>query len=183
MTCLTSPLPTSWPRPPTTVPDARATPGATHHGPRALPLPLPAEVAAPVFAPVNPGAVVDPIALLHGVERDVPDTFALTVRGPGMRDALVNDGDVVLLQRTADVSDGELAAVRVNGHGSTVLRRLYFDREQVRLQPENRRLAPERVDRHDLTIEGRVIAIARQDPRRRPPLTDTSAAAPGDSRA
>ena len=83
-----------------------------------------------------------------------------------MRDALVNDGDVILVQRTTTVSDGERVVVRVKARGVTLIRRIYAEGDQLRLQPENPRLPAEILAPADVEIEGRVMAICHQDPSR-----------------
>jgi SOS-response transcriptional repressor LexA len=143
--------------------------------PMALPLPFARSGRGePVAAPA---VAIDALSLLRGIVTDQADVFAVTARGHGMRDALVNDGDVVLVQRATDVRSGELAAVRHAGAGGLVLRRVRFEPGAVVLRAENRRIAPETVDRGDVTIEGRVIAIARRNPYRRPLAADWEGAA------
>lgn len=128
--------------------------------------PRPSPAARPIARPVAPpfAGSTDTVAFIRGLVSDVPGVYALTARGHSMRDALVSDGDLVLVQPDANIRDGELAAVGVNGHRDVILRRVYFEGDQVRLQPENRRLHPVVLDRRQVRIQGRVIAIARQNP-------------------
>ena len=104
---------------------------------------------------------VDPAALLRAMAGQLPGAFALTVRGNTMRDSLLADGDVVYIDRTAKVLDGELAAVRLSGRPVS-LRRVYRDGAKVRLQSENRRIPSLVVHRSAVKIHGRVVMIARR---------------------
>lgn len=146
----------------------------------ALSLPL----ATPDRTPRSGDAVREAMMLIHGIVHDEPGVFAFTAQGHSMRDALVADGDMVMLQESARPRNGEQAAVRVSS-GRVKLRRVYYEGDQVRLQPENRRMPAERVARHELDIVGRVIAIVRQDPRARAagtPVKDTAALRDGKAR-
>ncbi len=60
--------------------------------------------------------------------------FALRVSGMSMRDAGIYDGDFVLLM-DSDVKDGDIGAVLYNGE--TSLKRIYHDRNGLRLEPAN----------------------------------------------
>lgn len=137
--------------------------------PRPIPLPFPPGApTAPRRGDASPGRT-DPVALLFALASDLPGLFALTVRGHAMTDALVNDGDAILLQRTDDVRSGEQVALQVNGEPRVVLRRIYFEGSQVRLQSANRQLPAQYCPRSAVQIHGRVVGIARCDPRDLPP--------------
>lgn len=60
--------------------------------------------------------------------------FALRVSGMSMRDAGIRDGDFVLLMDT-DVNEGDIGAVLYNGE--TSLKRIYKDKNGIRLEPAN----------------------------------------------
>lgn len=149
---------------------------------RTLPLPLSEQDAArgraaePAGAPdpsrelpalrVVPAAPeISPVDLLGGILGEAGGVYSLTVRGDALADALVADGDLVMLQPGGQVTSGELAAVRLRGEGVLALRRVYFENGHVRLQPENHRYPPVVVSRADVEIEGRVLAIVRQSGR------------------
>jgi len=105
---------------------------------------------------------IDPSRLVGAMVREGQGVYSLVARGDAMRDALVGDGDVIMVQPTPGVAQGELAAVRLRGHEGVALRRVYYENGNVRLQPENRRQAAAVVARDEVKIEGRVIAIVRQ---------------------
>ncbi|TVQ66037.1 MAG: repressor LexA [Balneolaceae bacterium] len=60
--------------------------------------------------------------------------FALRVSGMSMKDAGIYDGDFVLLM-DGDIRDGDIGAVLYNGE--TSLKRIYKDKNGLRLEPAN----------------------------------------------
>lgn len=65
---------------------------------------------------------------------NIDDMFALRVSGMSMKDAGIYDGDFVLLMDN-DVNDGDIGAVLYNGE--TSLKRIYYDKNGLRLEPAN----------------------------------------------
>lgn len=68
------------------------------------------------------------------------ETFALRVKGESMIEAGIHDGDVLFVKRQNTASRGDIVVALV-GDEATV-KRYYPERDHVRLQPENKRLAP-----------------------------------------
>jgi repressor LexA len=68
--------------------------------------------------------------LFPGINR----MFALRVSGMSMKDAGIYDGDFVLLADD-DLRDGDIGAVLFNGE--TSLKKVFFDRNGLRLEPAN----------------------------------------------
>ncbi len=90
------------------------------------------------------------------------DMFALEVRGESMIEDHVCDGDVVLVERSPRVKDGDIVVALVNGE-ETTLKRFYREPENMaRLQPANASMPPIRVPLRDLQIQGRVLAVLRK---------------------
>ena len=87
--------------------------------------------------------------------------FALRVRGTSMIDALINDGDIVLMEPTDSVDDGEMAAVYLGSSNETTFKRVYREGKRVRLQPENATMQPFHVDADDLSVQGRFVGVVR----------------------
>ena len=88
--------------------------------------------------------------------------FALKVQGNSMIDALINDGDTVILRHQERVENGEMAAVWLNGEASTTLKKVYYEGDQVRLQPANPTMAPIYVPTDDVQVQGKVVLVIRQ---------------------
>ncbi len=94
--------------------------------------------------------------------RDPEQVFALTVRGDSMIDALIADNDTVILEETADVANGQMAAVWLRDENICTLKRLYYEGGQVRLQPENPTMQPIFTDESNMQVQGRVVSIIRR---------------------
>jgi repressor LexA len=89
------------------------------------------------------------------------DIYALQVKGTSMVDALVDDGDIVILQKSETADEGEMVAVWLVDRSETTLKRVYHDQNRIRLQPANRQMKPLYVNPANVKIQGRVIAIIR----------------------
>jgi repressor LexA len=92
---------------------------------------------------------------------DTDDVFALRVDGFSMVDAMVNDGDVVVLKRQETARNGEMVAVLLKDRGETTLKRIYYEGSKVRLQPANPYMDPIIVDASNVQVQGRVLAVLR----------------------
>ena len=87
--------------------------------------------------------------------------YALNVRGESMIDALIADGDLVIMQQTNSVPNGEMAAVRIAPDDETTLKRIYAEGPNVRLQPENSQMGPIIIEADKVEILSRVVAVWR----------------------
>ena len=90
------------------------------------------------------------------------EIYALTVNGLSMIDAMINDGDVVVLKRQEIAHNGEMVAVWLTERGETTLKRFYDEGEKIRLQPANPTMKPIYVDKGKIQIQGKVLAVLRQ---------------------
>ena len=94
--------------------------------------------------------------------REAEDMFALQVQGNSMIDALISDGDTVILRHQERVENGEMAAVWLdNGVGETTLKKVYYEGATVRLQPANPTMQPIYVPTNDVQIQGKVVMVIR----------------------
>ncbi len=90
------------------------------------------------------------------------DTYALEVRGDSMIEDHICDGDMILVERTAEVRDGDIVVALVSGV-ETTLKRLYREAcGRIRLQPANSSLQPIFVPASDVQIQGRLLAVLRK---------------------
>ncbi len=94
--------------------------------------------------------------------RDVADLFALKVQGNSMIDALINDGDTVILKHQERVENGQMAAVWLIGEEETTLKKVYYEGKRVRLQPANPTMNPIYVQADDVQIQGKVVLVIRR---------------------
>ena len=98
----------------------------------------------------------------------VPDhgrgLFALRVKGHSMVDALINDGDVVVLRKQATCENGETVAVWLKDQKETTLKRFYLEGDRVRLQPANVTMAPIFTPANNVEVQGRLVTVVRALP-------------------
>jgi repressor LexA len=120
------------------------------------PIPVPTEDTWDVTA------ASDMLELPRGLTRGREGVYALKVKGWSMIDALVNDGDIVLLQQVDAVDNGEVAAIWLKAEKEATLKRVYAESGRIRLQPANRQMQPLFVEPDNVSVQGRVIAVIRQ---------------------
>ncbi len=102
------------------------------------------------------------LTLTSDIVRQQEGLFALRVKGDSMIDALVNDGDIVVLKNQHTARNGDMVAVRLLDRDETTLKHFYRENGHVRLQPANPTLAPLYVHPSQVEIQGQVVAIVRQ---------------------
>jgi len=88
--------------------------------------------------------------------------YALKVKGSSMVDALINDGDIVLMQYVNSVENGEMAAIWLKAEKEATLKKVYREPGRVRLQPANSQMKAIYTEPDNVEIQGRVIAVIRQ---------------------
>jgi repressor LexA len=106
----------------------------------------------------------DYLELTRDIVAEQDGLFALKVAGTSMIDALVNDGDIVILKQQNEARNGEMVAVWLRDRDETTLKRFYRENGHVRLQPANPALAPIYVHPSAVEVQGRVVAVIRQSP-------------------
>ncbi len=102
------------------------------------------------------------VPLARELVRDEKELFALEVQGDSMIDALISDGDIVIMRRQKDADNGDLVAVWLPDQEETTLKKFYREGNRVRLQPANPYMAPIYVDARDVQIQGRVMLVIRR---------------------
>ena len=89
--------------------------------------------------------------------------FALEVDGDSMIDAMVNDGDVIIMKPTREARNGEMVAVRIKDQNETTLKHFFHEGDRVRLQPANQTMDPIYIDSSsDIEVQGSVVLVIRQ---------------------
>ncbi len=88
--------------------------------------------------------------------------FALEVNGDSMIDAMIADGDIVILQQQETAQNGDMVAVWLDDRGETTLKYYYADEGRVRLQPANPNYEPIMVDAGHCQVQGKVVSVIRQ---------------------
>lgn len=88
--------------------------------------------------------------------------YALRVKGFSMIDALIDDGDIVLMQPTNNADDGAMVAIWLKDKQEVTLKKLFRERKRIRLQPANSQLKPSYVMAKNIEIQGKVIGVIRK---------------------
>ena len=91
----------------------------------------------------------------------VDDLFALRVNGESMIDAMVNDGDIVIMRKAETAKNGDMVAVWLAGD-TTTLKYFYYDGDRIRLQPANPTMQPIYAQPEDVQVQGKVMMVLRQ---------------------
>ena len=118
--------------------------------------PVPVPGASSSFAPD------EAIELTRSLVKDPENLFALQVRGDSMIDAMVNDGDIVVMRRQEQARNGEMVAVWLNDKEETTLKHFYLENGRVRLQPANPTMNAIYKDPKDVQVQGKVVLVLRQ---------------------
>jgi len=133
-----------------------------------VPVPIIGLIAAgePIPVPTpdtwDVAAVSETMGVPSEITRGREDIYALRVKGMSMVDALINDGDIVLMQHVNAVENGEMAAVWLRAEKEVTLKKVYVESNRIRLQPANSQMQPLYADLDNVDIQGRVIAVVRQ---------------------
>lgn len=101
-----------------------------------------------------------PPYLLNGI--DPTQVFALTVKGDSMIDAMVGDGDVVILRHQQTANNGDMVAVWLPERGETTLKYFYKEGDKIRLQPAHPTMDAIYVDARNCEVRGKVLSVIRQ---------------------
>lgn len=101
-------------------------------------------------------------SMLPGREK-VEELFALEVRGDSMIDAMVNDGDIVIMKPSHGTPrNGEMVAVWLDDRDETTLKYFYLENGRVRLQPANPTMKPIFIDDPAVVqVQGKVVMVIR----------------------
>ena len=91
-----------------------------------------------------------------------PNVYGLRVKGNSMIDALVADGDLVLLEPVPQPENGDMVAAWLTERDEATLKRFYLEGDKVRLQPANETMEPITVPAESVAVRGRVVGVVRQ---------------------
>ena len=92
------------------------------------------------------------------------DLFALRVRGNSMVDAMIADSDIVVMEQADTIKNGDVAACWLENEQEVTLKKVFFEKDRVRLQPCNPYMLPMYHDADNVRIQGRVVAVFRMNP-------------------
>jgi repressor LexA len=125
---------------------------------------IPVPVPASDFSYYDAESMVEVASsLLPGGERSGGNLFALEVKGDSMIDAMINEGDLVIMKPAVEARNGEMVAVWLNDRDETTLKYFFKEKDRIRLQPANPTMGPIYVDDPaSIEIKGKVIMVIRK---------------------
>ena len=120
----------------------------------------------PVMIPSTDSAIFSPEEAIQ-VSRDLlsvdENLFALEVKGDSMIDAMVSDGDIVVMTHELNWRNGDMVAVWIKDREETTLKYIYREGGRVRLQPANPTMDPIYINHpENLEVQGKVVLVVRQ---------------------
>jgi repressor LexA len=120
----------------------------------------------PVLLPSTDSPVFgedEAIEITRDLLPDEEGLFALQVKGDSMIDAMISDGDIVVMKRAPDWRNGDMVAVWLNDREETTLKYIYREGSKVRLQPANPLMGPIMIDNPEtVDVQGKVMLVVRQ---------------------
>lgn len=102
--------------------------------------------------------VIDAFLLPTSLE----EICALRVRGEFMKDALICDGDIVILQKVDEIKEGDMVIAYLTDEREITVKQYYREGEKIRLQPANPDDEPITTRCDNVEIQGKVILVHRQ---------------------
>jgi len=126
-------------------------------------LPLPELEAGVSYMTDNESNAVEIARSLLPAKEKGDNLFALEVKGDSMIDAMINDGDIVVLRPATDARNGEMVAVWLPRDNEATLKYFFREKDRYRLQPANPTMKPIFVKKSEpLEIKGKVVMVIRK---------------------
>jgi len=135
--------------------------------PRTVAVPIIGQIAAGQPIPVPTADTWNNLDYSDSLEvtRDMiggrQNVYGLRVKGSSMIDALVNDGDIVLMEAASSADNGDMVAAWLKREQEATLKRFYQESGRIRLQPANEAMAPIYTDPTNVEVQGKVIGAVR----------------------
>jgi repressor LexA len=132
-------------------------------GPIAAGLPLPELNPDISYMTDNEANAVDIARSLLPSKEKGEGLYALEVRGESMIDAMINDGDIVVLKPASDARNGEMVAVWLPRDNEATLKYFFKEKDRYRLQPANPTMKPIFLKKSEpVEIKGKVVMVIRR---------------------
>jgi repressor LexA len=132
-------------------------------GPIAAGIPIPELDPSISYMSDNEANAVDIARSLLPSKEKGDSLYALEVRGESMIDAMINDGDIVVLKPATVARDGEMVAVWLPRDNEATLKYFFKEKDRYRLQPANPTMKPIFVKKSEpLEIKGKVVLVIRR---------------------
>src|SRR4030043_497589 len=130
-------------------------------------IPVIGEIAAGEPIPVPHSDTWETVApeelvITEDLTRGKQKVYALRVRGNSMIDALIKDGDIVLMEYVTSAENGDMVAAWLKAEKEVTLKRLFRETDRVRLEPANTQVQPIYTTPDNVEVQGKVITVIRQ---------------------
>ena len=96
------------------------------------------------------------------VDKSIKADFALRIKGDSMRDAGIENGDLVYIEKLSNFKEGDVYAIGIKGEEEAVVRRVYIQDNKYILTPANPVYTPKFCDLSEVFIIGRVMGLYRE---------------------
>ena len=118
----------------------------------------------PVFSTEESAASeeFDTVEISPDLPRRHGKLYALTVNGTSMIDALIDDGDVVVIKPSQEASNGEMVVAWLKDEEEATLKKFYREGDRVRLQPANSAMTPIYCPAENVEVRGKVVTVLRK---------------------
>ena len=107
-------------------------------------------------------AEFDTVEVSPDLTRRYGKLYALNVAGTSMIDALIDDGDVVIVNPAPEASNGDMVVAWLKDREEVTLKKFYLEGDQVRLQPANSQMNPIYTPASNVEIHGKVVQVLRK---------------------
>ena len=132
-------------------------------GPIAAGIPLPELQPGANYITDNQADAVDIARSLLPSKEKGDNLYALQVKGDSMIDAMINDGDIVVMKPASEARNGEMVAVWLPRDNEATLKYFFKEKDRYRLQPANPTMKPIFIKKTEpLEIKGKVVMVIRR---------------------
>jgi len=105
---------------------------------------------------------IDSVSIPSFLTKGKENIFGVKVKGDSMIDALVADGDLVLLEPISNrPNDGDMVAALIKDKNEVTLKHFFIKNGTVTLQPANSSMKPIQVDAENVQVQGKVVGVIR----------------------
>ena len=129
-------------------------------------IPIIGKIAAglpiPIFSDANTDAYTDTVEISPDLHRKYGELFGLNVVGTSMIDALIDDGDIIIIQPANTAANGDTVVAWLKLDEEATLKKFFLEGSTVRLQPANSQMNPIFCPADQLEIKGRGVSVIRK---------------------
>lgn len=102
------------------------------------------------------------LVVTEDLTRNKERVYALRVKGNSMVDALIKDGDIVVMEYVTSAENGDMVAAWLKAEKEATLKKLFREDNRVRLEPANSQMQPIYTAPDNVEVQGKVITVIRQ---------------------